>query len=85
MKRLLILLIVLAAAGGWWFATSEPPKPIPAHIQKLKADAQAGDVRAEYGLGRVYQLGDGLPKNLGMAIPLLKKAANKIQLPIFSP
>lgn len=78
MKRLMLFLVVLAIGGGvWWYLAYEPPQPVPARIIKMKAEAGAGEVQAEYALGRAYHMGDGLAKNPVAAFKWYTKAANK--------
>jgi len=48
-----------------------------AAIQRLTALGQAGNAEAEYWLGGMYYLGEGVPKDLAIGIQWYQKAAGK--------
>lgn len=54
--------------------TSNPPAPT---FQEVKKEAEKGNTEAQYALGRMYQIGKGVPIDNKMALEWFTKAAEK--------
>ena len=83
MYRFIILFILLLAAGGVgsWFLTGEAEKfssvRVADDIRNMLARGKAGDVDAQYRLGEIYRLGDGLEKDIPQAFKWYGRAAEQ--------
>jgi TPR repeat protein len=60
--------------------TQEGAKSAPqtsAEVSRLRAEADAGDARAQRALGHAYQDGNGVPKGPTMALQWYRKSAEQ--------
>lgn len=56
--------------------TTVQKEPTPEEkFAKLQKEAEAGDAKAQYDLGRMYEGGEGVPKDAAKAVEWLQKAA----------
>lgn len=83
-QRALLLVLALTIAGvtnaarAQFTASSEPATgPSAAEITELQKKAGAGDPPAAYALGRAYETGNGVHKNLEQAAFWYRKAAEQ--------
>jgi hypothetical protein len=73
----LLVHVAIAALFASLSACSSPLPPVAhADIAALTADAEVGNPHALNELGARYQNGDGVPKDLGRALALYRKASD---------
>ncbi len=81
------LFLVLGAAFAAWTAPATASlddglralqqRDYPRAIKELRPLAEAGDLEAQYRIGRMYEFGAGYPKDVAQAVAWYRKAADK--------
>ena len=75
MKRFLLLAILFTILGSFATLNAQQEDYTPQQIEQLKSLANSGVVDAQYELAYLYFTGSGVAKNEGLAIELLREAA----------
>ena len=75
MKRFLLLAILFTILGSFATLNAQQEEYTPQQIEELKSLANSGVVDAQYELAYLYFTGSGVAKNEGLAIELLREAA----------
>lgn len=70
MKKIFFALIFLLFCSGILFSYDNS-------FVKIKEAAEAGDAKAQYLLGRMYETGDNVKQNYDKAVKWLKKASEQ--------
>lgn len=82
-RRLILAFLLMVTASGAAFAGVEDGvsalqrKDYPAARRAFEAAAKAGDARADYYLGRMYLMAEGVRADYAKAVRYLRRAADK--------
>lgn len=73
--RRVVSLVLFVTSMLLWPAASHAQIPIA--LEDLTARAQSGDAKAQFSLGQAYLQGEGVPKDINLALEWYRKAADQ--------